>query len=92
MSYPEGIKPRWDEVERADVNVEVNDLKKDDLLRFYEEAYHIIHPKSLSSRMHKFLTEHRYYYENYPSILLRHTQNNVALIEAFSKTLKGVEK
>lgn len=82
MSYLGGIKPRWDEVERADVNVEVNDLKKGDLLRYYDEAYHIIHPKSLSSRMHKFLTEHHYYYENYPSILLRHTQNNLAVIEA----------
>lgn len=88
MSYPDGIKPGWDQVERADVNVIVNDLKKDDLLEYFKEAYHVIHKSSLKSRMHKFLTEHIYYYENYPDILLRHMRNNVAVIKAFKGSLK----
>ena len=88
MRYPGGVKSRWDQVERADVNVEVNDLTREDLLRFFDEAYHVVSDASLDSRMHKFLTEQAYYYENYPDTLMRHIKNNLAVIEAFKERLK----
>ncbi len=87
MSYPGGVKLSWDQIERIDVNVEVNDLTKEVLLKFFDEAYHVIPDASLDSRMHKFLTEHAYYYENYPDVIMRHIKNNLAVIEAFRDRL-----
>lgn len=87
MRYPNGVRPAWGQVQRADVNVEVNDLTKEVLLQYFDEAYHVIHEASLDSRMHKFLTEHVYYYENYPDVLIRHIKNNLAVIEVFTERL-----
>jgi len=87
MRYPDGVKPEWDQIHRSDVNVEVNDLTKEDLLRYFEEARHIIPEGGLNVRLHRFLTELVYYQDNYPDVLMRHTTNNMAMIEAFLERL-----